>query len=125
MHAAACNEADPELWFPEVMNMTQTRPALEVCAECPVKVECLEFAIENHCWDGIFGGRTPKERRIIAEAHGIRIHGYKCPLAPHGTLAAARRHYRQGTPLCEACRERTALEQEYGSKRRRRGEREG
>lgn len=26
-------------------------------------------------------------------------------LAPHGTAAAARRHYRRNTPLCDACRQ--------------------
>jgi len=34
---------------------------------------------------------------------GIRHEDWE--LAPHGTLAAARRHYRRGTPVCEACKQ--------------------
>jgi hypothetical protein len=37
---------------------------------------------------------------------GIRYEDWR--LRPHGTLAAYRRHYRRGTPVCEACRQAKA-----------------
>jgi WhiB family redox-sensing transcriptional regulator len=37
--------------------------ALELCASCPVRPECLAFAIRNHERFGIWGGLTESERR--------------------------------------------------------------
>lgn len=33
-----------------------------MCKVCPVKKECLEFALNNEIMFGIYGGMTPKER---------------------------------------------------------------
>lgn len=34
-----------------------------VCVTCPVRVRCLQFAINNAVTAGIWGGLTPLERR--------------------------------------------------------------
>lgn len=34
-----------------------------ICAGCPVRKECLQFAIDNSINHGMFGGSMPKERR--------------------------------------------------------------
>lgn len=54
--------ADSGLDFFEIKNKGQARLAQAVCAECPVREDCLTFAQKNNIRDGIWGGKTPKER---------------------------------------------------------------
>ena len=37
--------------------------AKKTCAGCPVKAECLDYAVANKIEFGVFGGLTDKERR--------------------------------------------------------------
>jgi WhiB family transcriptional regulator, redox-sensing transcriptional regulator len=39
--------------------------ALALCATCPVRAQCLEYALRNKESHGIWGGTTPEERRRI------------------------------------------------------------
>lgn len=39
--------------------------AREICASCPVRLECLEFALARKERFGMWGGLTPIERRRI------------------------------------------------------------
>jgi hypothetical protein len=41
------------------------RPARQVCAQCPVRQRCLEFAVSNRIVYGIWGGLTGPERRAL------------------------------------------------------------
>ena len=61
--AAACNNLDTELFFPD--SDADAGPALEVCAVCPVRQECLEFALATRQNDGVWGGLTETERRRL------------------------------------------------------------
>lgn len=47
--------------------------AKQICAQCPVWRECLEFALANHLRDGVFGGTTEKERRVILRARRLGL----------------------------------------------------
>lgn len=65
---AACRGLDPELFYP----IGTAGPALEqvatakaVCAECPVRAECLDLAMSAGEAHGIWGGTTPEERRFL------------------------------------------------------------
>lgn len=62
---AACQDEDPELFFPGRGMNTQLRAAKAVCAFCAVKEECLEFALENGIKHGVWGGKSERERRRI------------------------------------------------------------
>lgn len=68
-HRAACRDEDPELFFP-VSEMgpgaRQVEKAKSVCARCPVRSECLNYALRNGLNHGIFGGMTESERRALA-----------------------------------------------------------
>lgn len=67
---AACQFENPELFFPvsEVgPGARQVALAKAVCARCPVKAECLGFALDNGLDHGVFGGTTPEERRKLAK----------------------------------------------------------
>jgi WhiB family redox-sensing transcriptional regulator len=60
---ALCAETDPEAFFPEKGG--STREAKRVCASCPVRMECLEFALANDERFGIWGGLSERERRRL------------------------------------------------------------
>ena len=67
-HHAACRDEDPELFFPisEVgPGARHTAEAKAVCARCPVREQCLRYALDNGLDDGIFGGTTERERRTL------------------------------------------------------------
>lgn len=42
--------------------------AKEFCADCPVRIDCLNYAIEERIDHGVFGGASERERRSIARA---------------------------------------------------------
>ena len=63
--AGACLSADPELFFPiskGAVTDHQVTVALRVCAGCPVRQQCLDFAMQTAEVNGIWGGTTPEER---------------------------------------------------------------
>lgn len=64
----ACADMDPNLFFPIGLMgdaIDQTNLAKSICAQCPVRGQCLEFALRTHQDYGIWGGRTEDERRVM------------------------------------------------------------
>lgn len=57
---AECLHADPDLFFPERGSPGDS--AKRVCVTCPVRLECLEYALANGERYGIWGGLTERER---------------------------------------------------------------
>jgi WhiB family redox-sensing transcriptional regulator len=71
--AAACRSADPELFFPlsgSGKALEQIAEAKVICAGCPVRRQCLEFALRTRP-QGIWGGLTELERHLT-KADGPR-----------------------------------------------------
>lgn len=60
---ALCAQTDPEAFFPEKGG--STRDAKKVCGACPVKQQCLEYALSNDERFGIWGGMSERERRRL------------------------------------------------------------
>jgi WhiB family redox-sensing transcriptional regulator len=68
--AAACEGEDPETWFPKGEGerngskrvKAATAYAQAICADCPVKTDCLAFAIALDLRYGIWGGVTEQDR---------------------------------------------------------------
>lgn len=60
---AECRGVDPDLFFPTRGESIATARA--TCAACPVRTECLEYAIEHREKFGIWGGLSERERRRI------------------------------------------------------------
>ena len=60
---AACKDLDTDLFFPD--SEANAGPALEVCASCPVRQQCLDFALLTRQDDGVWGGHTESERRRL------------------------------------------------------------
>jgi len=64
LHAgAACRGTDLDLFFPE--RGEAAGPARRICARCPVRQPCLEYALSNPITHGIWGGLTDRERRPL------------------------------------------------------------
>lgn len=64
--AAACQATDPDLFFPvsgSGKSLEQVERAKAICAACPVRRDCLAFALRIGQADGIWGGLTEEERR--------------------------------------------------------------
>lgn len=61
--AADCQYTDPEAFFPG--KGESVKAAKRICAGCPVSTECLEYALENHIRDGIWGGMSERQRRSL------------------------------------------------------------
>ncbi|UCG41060.1 MAG: WhiB family transcriptional regulator [Acidimicrobiia bacterium] len=62
---AACADLTSEEFFLAGDDLEGMRRAQAVCAGCPVKAECLEFALASNQSLGIWGGTTPNERRRL------------------------------------------------------------
>lgn len=39
--------------------------AREICGLCPVRIDCLEYALDNSIFDGLWGMTTPEQRRAM------------------------------------------------------------
>jgi WhiB family transcriptional regulator, redox-sensing transcriptional regulator len=60
---AACHGTDLDVFFPG--RGESAEPARQVCAGCPVRQPCLDYAISNRIAYGIWGGLTERERRAL------------------------------------------------------------
>ena len=58
---AACRGVDPDVFYP--VSDEETEVAKAICAQCPVREACLEYALANRERDGVWGGATERERR--------------------------------------------------------------
>jgi WhiB family transcriptional regulator, redox-sensing transcriptional regulator len=64
----ACRHSDPELFFPVAARgpaLRQLAKAKRVCEDCPVRVQCLEYALQSGQSFGVWGGATEEERRLM------------------------------------------------------------
>lgn len=57
----ACSGTDPNLWF--AVGAIEHRHAKSICRRCPVREQCLAYAMEAPVDHGIWGGLTERERR--------------------------------------------------------------
>lgn len=107
---ASCKGAPSEIFYPYVDATGKTRNrfgdahplAVNLCSACPVREECLSYALSTHEWDGYWGGKTPEERRkllrcMLKERRPTRRLTFDC-----GTPEAKRRHRSDGI-TCRKC----------------------
>jgi len=59
-----CRDKSPSLFFPS--DGVGVEVARRVCADCPSKTPCLEYALANGIDHGVWGGASERERRRIA-----------------------------------------------------------
>jgi WhiB family transcriptional regulator, redox-sensing transcriptional regulator len=64
---AACGGMAAQLFFgpdgerPQEREIREAK-AVAVCARCPVRAQCLDYALENSIKHGIWGGRNQEQR---------------------------------------------------------------
>lgn len=50
------------------------KEGLAICRTCPVRSECLDFALEMNCKHGLWGGYTSRERqRMRRQRSGLSL----------------------------------------------------
>lgn len=100
MTQAACLDVDPELFFP--VESKDTDSAVAICGTCPVRAECLAYAIDLGV-EGVWGGLTQRQRgkRYVCRGCSGPVGSYR---------------YRH----CDACRAQARAEQKNRSARERR-----
>ena len=68
---ALCRDVDPELFFPigtTGVAVDHIEAAKSVCNACPVKKQCLEYALATNQESGVWGGTSEEERRDLRRA---------------------------------------------------------
>ena len=65
MAAGRCVGLDPDLFHPARGDMGTIAEAKAVCAGCPVREACLDYALANSEHFGVWGGTTERERRRL------------------------------------------------------------
>ena len=83
-----------------------TGDAKAVCATCSVTTECLSFALVTFEKNGIWGGLSERERRVI-RGRLTRQGVLQAPREDidHGTAAGYFSHRRRGEQPCRMCME--------------------
>ena len=67
---AACRGLDPELFYAE--GNAAIAKAKTMCQACPVRRQCLEWAITREEF-GVWGGTTARERAALRRQRGMRL----------------------------------------------------
>jgi WhiB family redox-sensing transcriptional regulator len=62
--SAACAQIGGDFWFPEKGDFAND--AKQICSGCPVRAECLEYALDNKIQEGVWGGVNARARRDLA-----------------------------------------------------------
>lgn len=70
-YRGACFGIDPDVMYPE--HLAGVVEAKRVCGPCPVRAECLEYALVNDEDFGIWGGESALKRRKMRKARKARL----------------------------------------------------
>lgn len=69
MPRGLCNDRPPSLFFPS--DGVGVEVAKRICAECPVKEPCREYALFHRIDHGVWGGTSERERRRILRSRRL------------------------------------------------------
>lgn len=69
-HGLCVNADDPDVFYPP--DGSRGTKARRICARCPVRAECLEYALDADEEFGIWGGLDPRERRNLKRKRARR-----------------------------------------------------
>ena len=77
----SCASVDPELFFPQEVEINDSKlvskyqnlsAAKAVCNSCPLKLQCLEYALKNY-EIGVWGGTTEHQREDLRKLSNIKL----------------------------------------------------
>lgn len=105
---AACRAPDvnPDWFYPANGGGNEAK---KICAECPVRQQCLTYALENNIMHGIWGGCGERTRQ--------KMRNSDITPAGCGTRLAYQRHLRRRETPCDLCRAANA--RWHGARRKR------
>lgn len=69
MRFGNCRQHRPATFFPS--DGVGVEVARRICANCPVKEPCLEYALEHRVDHGVWGGCSERERRRILKRRRV------------------------------------------------------
>ena len=74
----SCREHDPEIFFLDYnlrgkAKRQKEQTAISICEGCPVKMQCLDHALNTPEIYGVWGGMTEEQRHVIMRKRGIRV----------------------------------------------------
>ena len=80
--------------------------AKKVCSQCPVKAECLQYAMDLNIKHGVWGGVSERQRRQKRRlTRGVEPQEGRRPVLQEcGTHAGYQRHLYNGETCCDPCR---------------------
>jgi WhiB family redox-sensing transcriptional regulator len=79
MPRGRCRTEPPSTYFPS--DGVGVEIARRICAECPVKAPCLEYALRNGIDHGVWGGTSERERRRISRRRRLAAEAMLAPPA--------------------------------------------
>ena len=71
MRTGNCQEQAPRVFFPS--DGVGVEVARRICATCPVKEPCLEYALFHRIDHGVWGGASERERRRILKRRRLAV----------------------------------------------------
>ena len=71
MTKGKCAELPPETFFPS--DGVGVQVASAICADCPQRAPCLEYALTNRIDHGVWGGTSERERRRILKRRRLDV----------------------------------------------------
>jgi WhiB family redox-sensing transcriptional regulator len=71
MSSGRCRLEPPSTFFPS--DGMGVIVAQRICEECPVKVECLEYALAHRIDHGVWGGASERQRRRLLKARSVDV----------------------------------------------------
>ncbi len=95
---AICSQTDPESFFVEKGGTT--KPAKLICQGCPVRQQCLDYALKHDERWGVWGGYSERERRRLQRGENVT------PTLNRGGHQPSYACYQRGckTPECHQAR---------------------
>jgi WhiB family redox-sensing transcriptional regulator len=76
MAGGKCADTPPATFFPS--DGVGVDAARRICADCPVRSPCLEYALANRIDHGVWGGTSERERRRILRRRRLEA-GVRAP----------------------------------------------
>ena len=102
---AACRDQPHDYWYAEKHKegaQQLLRQGKAICAECPVRAECLEHAVINNERHGVWGGLSPRQRQPLRRGRVIVRHCPTCDAGFTVTLGLPRNGAAEQKIYCNA-----------------------
>lgn len=71
MATGNCRYEPPGTFFPS--DGVGVEIAKQICATCPVKEACLDYALENRIDHGVWGGTSERQRRRLLKGRRVGV----------------------------------------------------